>query len=94
MSEMSAKSIVLLLLLLIVTQVTECDDRPMDYTCTPASTRLMNCSNNPRIRVAKSEEIYQLIILCTNNQCTENITINFECRDICEVCGILTGQPL
>jgi hypothetical protein len=90
---MSVKSIVLLLLLSIVTQVTECDhsgSKSMDYTCNLAGTQLMNCSNNPRIRVDKSEEIYRLIF-CANNQCTENITIKFECCDICEACGILTG---
>lgn len=88
---MSVKSPVLLLLLsMIVTQVTACEEELQHHMCDP-DTQPINCTNNPRIRVDKSEETYQLIILCASNQCTENITINFECCDICEACEILTG---
>ena len=77
------------MLLITVTQVTACDEESTDYKC--AQLQPISCSNNPRIRVVKSDMLYQLVILCDSNQCSENITIRFKCCDICEACKILEG---
>lgn len=61
---------------------------PMPYTCKDL-TQPVNCLDNPRIRVKKESEIYELR-LCFDDQCSEDISFYFRCQEICEACKTLT----
>ena len=79
-----------LLLMLVITALG--DHTPDIYKCTMFA-QPANCKNNSKIRIFKRDSGTQYrLVLCANNRCCDNMTISFECDDICDACEMVSGQ--
>ena len=66
--------------------------RRSGYTCRPSSDNLENCQNNPRIRVTKDSQRYNVRV-CTTGDCLSGMPDAdldwIRCNSICEACNAL-----
>lgn len=64
----------------------------MAHTC--ARPVPESCRNNPRIRITKNDMHYNLALCSNRPDCLPRSPEEwFECKDVCEVCRSLPGQP-
>ena len=85
----------LLQLFLMIQAVASMGSRSRPYTCVSVGVNtLVNCTSNPRIRVSKNTQGYNLRV-CLSNDCTSSMdSTNFDwirCNAICNACTDLVG---